>query len=573
MRPTVPFHAARLAAPVATLVFLAGCEVAIGPPGTPPPVPSPEAGPAAVVVQILAFNDFHGSLEAPAGALYDPTQPDAGTLAGGAGHFATTLASLRAEAPASTVVVTAGDVVGASPLASALFHDEPTIAFMNQLGVDYASVGNHEFDQGKDEILRLQHGGCHPADGCTFDRPFTGANFRYLSANVVSDPATGATLFPGYEVKAIAGVKLGFVGMTLRDTPAIVTPSEVAGLEFLDEAGTVNALLPRLRAEGAQAIVVIVHQGGFPRPRTEVSGCGIAGDILPIVEALGPGVDVVISGHTHTAYVCPNIGGKLLTSAASQGKVITRILLTIDPVHGGVTGKYAENRIVYRTVVEDPAAKALTDRAVAATAPLATRVIGRLAGAITRSPSAAGESAAGDVLADAQLAASLAPPAAAEVALVNPGGIRGDLSTEAGDITFGEAFTVQPFGNTLVTLTLTGAQLLLLLEQQWQGQASPRILSPSAGFAYAYRASAPLGSKVEAASIEIGGIPVTPTGVYRVTVNSFLASGGDGFVVLGEGTNRVGGAQDIDALASFLQGTLTGAPLPVPPLDRITRFP
>jgi 5'-nucleotidase len=529
--------------------------------------------PARVTVQLLSFNDFHGSLEPSGEAIYDAAAPDGGTLAGGAGSFAALLFRLKAQAPERTVVVAAGDLVGGSPLASALFHDEPTIELMNRVGLDLSSIGNHELDHGQAELLRLQEGGCHPTDGCVFDPSFGGARFRYLAANVVRDPDTGETLVPAYALKRVAGVTVGFVGLTLAGTASLVPSSGIAGLGFAPEAETVNALVPRLRALGAAAIVVLVHQGGFAPPRQDVSGCNLRGEILPIVAALDPGVDVVVSGHTHAAYVCPNVAGKLLTSAASHGRVITEIWLTVDPEKRVVLSKSAENRIVYRTGDEDAEAREIAERAIRGAAPLAGRIIGRIAGALERSANAAGESALGDVLADAQLAATRAPPAAAEVALMNPGGIRADLGDGAGEVRYGQAFAVQPFGNTLVTLTLSGAQLRALLEQQWPPGRSARVLAVSASFRYAYRASAPAGSKVDPASMRIRGAAVDPTAAYRLTVNSFLADGADGFTLLAEGTGRVGGMVDVDALAEHLRPTLTGPPLPVPPLERIVRSP
>jgi len=530
------------------------------------------ARPGAVDIQLLAFNDFHGSLEAPDAVVFDPAAEDAGTPAGGAGHLAALVERLRARAPDRTVVVAAGDIIGASPLASALFHDEPTIAVMNRLGLAFSSVGNHEFDRGAEELLRLQRGGCHPLEGCTFDAPFAGATFRYLAANVV-DEAAGGTLLPGYALKTIAGVTIGFVGVTLAGTADLVAAPRVAGLGFLSEAGAVNALVPRMRREGAQAIVVLVHQGGFGPVHQEASGCNIHGDILPVVAALDPAVDVVISGHTHAAYVCPNVDGKLVTSAASHGRVVTEIWLTIDRERGVVLSRSAENRIVDRRGEEDAAARAIVERAVRGAAPVATRVVGRVAGAIGRGESQAGESALGDVVADAQLEATRGAPALAEVALMNPGGLRADLSSSAGPVTYGQAFAVQPFGNSLVTMTLTGTQLKTLLEAQWLAPGGARVLAVSRGFSYAYHAGAPAGSRVDPGSLRIGGETVDPSGRYRVTVNSFLAGGGDGFSILAEGTDRIAGPVDVDALAGHLRPTLDGPALEAPALDRLRREP
>jgi 5'-nucleotidase len=527
-----------------------------------------------VNVRILAVNDFHGHLVGPSGTIMES---DGRSIpAGGVAYLAAHIQALRAQHP-YTVVVSAGDLIGASPLISALFHDEPTVEAFNLIGLDYNAVGNHEFDEGAAELLRMQHGGCHPVEGCRDGDGFAGATFQFLAANVVRQD-TATTLFPAYAVRHIAGVNLAFIGLTLKATPTIVTPSGVAGLTFRDEAETVNALVPKLQAQGIETIVVLIHEGGFPTGT--YNDCpGLSGAIAEIVQRFDPAVDVVISGHTHQAYNC-QIHGRLVTSAASFGRVLTAVDLTIDPATGHVVGIRANNRIVTRDVPTDPRLTALVGKYQHLVAPLADRVIGSITADITRAPTLAGESALGDVIADAQWAATADPASGgAVVALMNPGGIRADLayapSGGVGDgrVTYGEIFSVQPFGDSLVTMTLTGAQLKTVLEQQFQGcgaQNRERILQVSAGLTYAWSWSAPACGKVDPANLKINGVAIDLNTAYRVTVNSFLADGGDNFQALREGTDRLGGAQDLDALEAYFRAHVPVAP---GPQNRITAVP
>ena len=535
-----------------------------------------------VNVQILALNDFHGNLEPPtssSGCVPAVSGcPAPNVPAGGVEYLATHISNLRALNP-NTVVVSAGDLVGASPLISALFHDEPTIEAFNLIGLDYNAVGNHEFDEGWLELKRLQEGGCHPVDGCQDGDGFAGANFQFLAANVVRKD-NGKTIFPAYKVRSFAGAKVAFIGMTLEGTPSIVTPSGIADLNFLDEADTVNALVPELKAKGIETIVVLVHEGGFPAAPAPFNGCvGISGPIVDIVNSLDDEVDVVISGHTHQPYNCV-IDGKIVTSAFSFGRLVTKVDLTIDRSTGEVVTMAAENKIVSRDVPKASALTALIDKYKTLSAPLANRIVGEISADITRTTNAAGESALGDVIADAQLDATNDPGFGdAVVAFMNPGGIRADLTYAQisggelpGQVTYAEMFTVQPFGNSMVTMTLTGAQIDTLLEQQFVGcgQSSNRILQVSAGFTYTWSASGAACDKVDPSTIKIGGVTVNPSANYRVTVNSFLADGGDNFFVLVQGTNRLGGEVDTDALERYLT---TFAPVAPGPQDRITRIP
>ena len=506
-----------------------------------------------VPVKIIAFNDFHGNLKTPSGGIRIPDPADAGKTitvpAGGAEYLATWVASLKAKNP-NNVVVSAGDLIGASPLLSALFHDEPTIEAMNLLGLEINAVGNHEFDEGKDELLRMQNGGCHPVDGCQAGQ-FGGARFKFLAANV--QDSSGKTLFPAYEIKYFNGIPVAFIGMTLKDTPSIVTPSGVAGLTFKAEAETVNALVPQLQQQGIQAIAVVLHEGGLQSGG--YNDCnGISGAVVDIVKQLDKAVDLVISGHTHQAYNC-NINGKLVTSAGQYGTLLSEIDLKLSPQTHDVIEAKAANLIVKTDVARDAGQTSLINKFVALVSPLENRVVGSASALLSRTPNSAGESALGDIIADSQLAATADGKfAAAQIAFMNPGGIRAEITPAAdGKVTYGQLFTVQPFGNSLVTMTLKGSEIKTLLEQQWQGQSSPRILQVSNGFSYQWDNNRAVGDRVLPGSIRLNGVAIDAAASYRVTVNSFLASGGDNFVVLNNGSNRLGGAQDVDALEAWFK--------------------
>ncbi len=519
-----------------------------------------------VHLQILAINDFHGNIATTSSSF-------GGT--GRADYLATNIATREAEAEGHSIFVSAGDLIGASPLISALFHDEPTIEAMNLIGLDINAVGNHEFDEGPDELLRMQNGGSHPVDGDLDGDPFGGADFQFLAANV-KDVDTGRTIFPGVAIRRYAGIRVAFIGMTLAGTPTIVTPEGVEGLAFLDEAETVNALVPRLQRRGVEAIVVLLHEGGSSDGGQNDCGTGLTGPIAEITALLDPAVDLVIAGHTNDEFVC-EINDIWVTMADTRGRLFTDIDVLLERATGDMTILNIENvGNLQDGVTPDPTVTALIDKYDELAAPLANAVIGTITEDILRENNDAGESALGDVIADAQLHATKDPGfGEAVVAFMNPGGIRDDLdflaeSDEAdGEVTFGEAFSVQPFGNSLVTMTLTGEQIHTLLTQQWVGQENPRILQVSNGFTYTWDASLPDEDKVLADTIAIDGVPVDPAGEYRVTVNSFLAAGGDLFSVLVDGTDRLGGEIDLDALVAYF-GEFS--PIAPGPQDRITRL-
>ena len=611
---------------------------------------APPAAP--FTVKIIGFNDYHGNLQSPGTFGVNTLVPAANRPAvGGAEFMAAYVKRMKAANPLN-VVVGAGDFIGATPLVSALFFDEPAVETLNKIGLEFNAVGNHEFDKGKEELRRLQNGGCKIAAGLPDPNSckgfgsaapgsFDGARFKWLSANVI-DTATGQPLLAPYGIKTFNGVRVAFIGMTLQATPTIVTPTGVAGLSFRDEASTVNALVPRLKAMGIESIVVLVHQGGFQNTLTGVSnqpitsdinGCtgdlknadGTDSDIRALVKQLDNAVDLVISGHTHAAYNCsastvdvrgaslatatytpratgvPNKANRLVpvTSSSAFGRVLTEVDVTINPVTRDITAVNARNVLVDRTdaaivadIAANPAVKNVVDAYSVAVSPLASAVIGTIVSAVNNTTDDGGMRPAGALIADAQLQAT--QPAGvgnAVIAFMNPGGVRdqGFVDYVAPvvypyDVTYGDAFRVQPFGNSLVTMTLTAQQIKNLLEQQFAGclgQSTQRILQISSGFQYAWRPSAPapsasfsnpgcnfirsvsftptdLSNPTAPAStgpteqLVINGVVQNPTKPYRVTVNNFLATGGDGFTTLLGGTNVLGGAQDIDALVAYL---------------------
>jgi len=522
-----------------------------------------------VQLQILAINDFHGNIN---------TFSSSFGATGGAQNLATNIRDREAEVR-NSIVVSAGDLIGASPLISALFHDEPTIEAMNLIGLDINGVGNHEFDEGPAELLRMANGGPHPVDTDLDGTPFLGADFEFLAANVVVDE-TGNTLFPPYTVKNYQGVRVAFIGLTLEGTPTIVTPSGVEGLTFEDEVETVNAIIPHLQRRNVEAFVILLHEGGFTTgenaTKDDCEG-GLVGPVADITEGLDDAVDLVIAGHTNSEFVC-EIDGKWVTMADNAGRLFTDIDVTLNRVSKDLTVQNIENVPNLQSADDAPDLVELIEKYDALSAPLANVVIGSVTGDILEENNAAGESALGDVIADAQLAAtSSAETGNAVIAFMNPGGIRDDLlfaptgSEGPGEVTFGEAFSVQPFGNSLVTMTLTGAQIDTLLEQAWPENDDPSILQVSEGFSFTWSESAPNGQRVDPSTIMLDGEVIDPTGEYRITVNSFLADGGDSFTVLTEGTDRLGGEVDLDALVAYFEAA--DMPIAPGPQDRITVVP
>ncbi|MFD8589955.1 bifunctional metallophosphatase/5'-nucleotidase [Streptomyces sp. NPDC059637] len=558
--------------------------------------PSGHGGPGkgrTVDVQLLSFNDFHGNLEPPSGS----SGRIGDVPAGGVAHLAASLRTAREGNPYS-VTAAAGDMVGASPLVSGLFHDEPTIEAMNGLGLDVTGVGNHEFDEGATELERLQDGGCHPLDGCyEDDRKFEGADFPYLAANVTED-STGKPLLDPTWVWKKDGVKIGFIGVTLEGTPGIVSAEGIKGLSFHDETETINKYARKLQKQGVKSIVALIHEGGNPPAGAAYDydcdspgpGDGISGPIVDIAENVTPQVDMLVTGHTHNPYVCtiPDPAGKprTVTSAASYGRLYTDTTMTYDRATGDIVRTSVEpaNHIVRRDQekAEEVAGDmiSLVDRWTALAAPVAARPVGHIAEDIPGRGSTAYEKPLGDLIADAQLAhAEKADGGAVDLALMNPGGIRSDLvhatSGDEGDgvVTYGEAYTVQPFSNTVNVVDLTGEQLVTALRQQVSGanEKSVKILQVSEGLTYTLDMTRSGADRVVTDSIRLHGKAIDPSATYRVAMNSFLTGGGDGFTALGEGTNELVGGDDLAALIDYLTANSSaGAPLGAPAADRIT---
>jgi 5'-nucleotidase len=522
--------------------------------GALPANPAGAEGPP-VDLRILAINDLHGNLLPPPGGIRiaDPSDKSKKIVvpAGGSETMATPVKKLS-EGHKNTIFVAAGDLIGASPLLSAMFHDEPTIESLSTMGLAISSVGNHEFDEGKDELLRMQNGGCHPVDKCLGPHPFQGAKFHYLAASTI-DKATGKTVFPPYEIREFEGIPVAFIGLALKGTLQIISPAATNGLEFRDEAETVNALIPELEARGVEAIVVLIHEGGFPTG--DYNECpGISGPIVDIVKKFDPAVDVVISGHTHQAYVC-QIDGRLVTSGDKFGTLVTAIDLKLAQSRDVISAR-ADNVIVRAgAIAKDPEQTALIEAYEKVAGPIENRQAGSITQTLSRVPNAAGESALGNVIADAQLAATNGEArGGAVIAFTNPGGIRTDIvKRDDGAVTFADLFASQPFRNQLVTLTLTGAQIKDMLEQQWSDPKRPRFLPVSEGFSYSWDAAKPYGERVIAASMMLHGKPIDPAMTYRVTVNNYLALGGDGFTVLKQGSSPQFGIYDDEALFAYFQ--------------------
>ncbi len=547
------------------------------------PVAAADAAPTArstrdVSVRVISFNDLHGNLVPPSGSSGRVTQADGTTVdAGGVAFLATHVKQLEADAPSSLLLST-GDNIGASPLASALFHDEPTIDVLNEMGVSASVVGNHEFDEGYAELKRIQLGGCHPVDGCQYEPSYDGADFPFLGANVTFSNGLPALL--PFTVKIRNGVPIGVIGVTLQGLPDVVIPSAVKDLRFGDEVQAIDRTSRLLERFGVKAQVVLMHQGDEttgPGPNS----CNVSpeGDLARVIATKARSqVDAVFAAHTHQGYSCtvtdPSGQPRPLIQGLSFGRLLSVVDLKINTRSRDVvrSATKAQNVVVTRTVTPDPAVQKIVDAAVTKSAPIANRKVGSITADILRSGGPSGETPLGDVIADAQLAATQAN--GAQIAITNPGGIRADLtyaSSPAGEgagvVTYGEAFTVQPFANIMQTITLTGAQLDAVLEQQQQ-DSRVTVLQISAGLTYSWSTSAPAGSKVS--NLRLNGSPIDPTTSYRVSVNNFLAAGGDGFTGFTAGTNLVGGPIDLDAFTAYLTANPNLSP---PPADRITLTP
>ena len=557
-----------------------------------------------VDLQLLAFNDYHGYIETGG----NPGPGNVGSDPAGGGEFLSAkLTQLRA-GRANSLTVAAGDLIGGSPFLSGMFHDEPSVESLNAMGLDVSSVGNHEFDEGVVELLRMQNGGCHPVDGCYFpSNPYPGANFNWLAANVVND-VTGETPLPPYWIDEIDGVKVGFIGMTLEATNTLVSQSGINGWTFLDEADTANALVPELQAQGVEAIIVLMHEGGSQTPPPgAVNACvGISGPVVDINSRLDPAIDAVVTGHTHLPYNCllndPNGNPRIVTSAYSFGRVVSELNLVLDHRTGDVRRDLsgATNHVVVRSqLTADAAITAIINKWKAIGDPIGKAQVGTITADIRRAFNGAAEdrgseSNAGNMIADAQLFATQVN--GAQIAFMNPGGIRSDLifakfGSEATDgiVTYAEAFTFQPFSNILMTMPMTGAQVQSVLEDQCQPAGSSRPflhLGVSVGFTYDLSktfglvdhdnnpVTSPINSctSITVANIMLNGVPLNPADTYMVTVNQFVADGGDNFVTFRDidPSLRIGGGIDLDELISYFAAN---SPISPPGTNRANELP
>ncbi|OUC91260.1 bifunctional metallophosphatase/5'-nucleotidase [Streptosporangium minutum] len=581
----------------------AGLVLAMGP---------AEAGnkPAKTVpVRLLSLNDFHGNLEPPTGSSGRMVDENGATVeAGGAAYVATHLKQLSDK---NTLKVAQGDLIGATPLISAAYHDEPSVEFLGKLGVTASAVGNHEFDEGYAELRRIMRGGCHPVDGCSPAGEWKGAGYSYLGANVIfkrPDASAekealaalggqntgslrgllkeyGIPALPPVTVRWMNGVPIGFIGLVTRSTPNIVTSEGIKDLEFIDEVKAANVASKLLKLVGVKAQVVLVHEGDQVTAGQSPDACstqpGAGNRIATQVDAE---IDMILSGHSHQAYLCtvsdPKGGTRLYSQGGSFGRVITKVdfqvdVRTRDVVRSSVV---ADNQVVTRTVIPDPDISTFVQTWKDRVAPVANKPIGRITADITNTASPSGESSLGNLIADGQLAATKTG-GNAQVALMNPGGVRTGLTyagSPAGEgdgvVTYGEAFTVQPFNNLMQVVTLTGAQLKTVLEQQFTGgpnaQPFTKILQPSSNLTYTYSTGAAWGSKVS--NLKIDGVDVTDGQSIRVAANNFLVGGGDAFLAFKDSTDLWSGPLDIDAFAAHLAANPSITP-PVP--DHITVIP
>lgn len=491
-----------------------------------------------IEVQLLGVNDWHGQI--------DVTRKVGGQNAGGAEYLAAYLKQREAENK-NTLLIHSGDMTGGSSPASSLLMDEPTVEIMNELGFDIGTLGNHEFDRGVPELKRLLDGGYHEATG-----DFEGANFPYVAANVVYKDS-GKNLLPAYHIEKVNGISIGFIGIVTKDIKEVVIASALENIEVTDSAKAVDKAVAELKAKGVESIVVLAHA-----PATsKTDGTGATGESVALANAIDDEVDIILGAHNH-AYSDAVVDNKLIVQAYSYGTAFTDIDLVIDPKTKDIVQKSAEVVTTFHSGIEpDAEIKAMVDGYKAEVAPLINREVGTSSEAITKTGDASGESALGNLIADSQRAAM-----STDIALMNPGGIRADL--DAGTITWGELYTIQPFGNQLVSMTYTGQQIKEVLEQQFT--ASNTTILQVSGLSYTYDKSAPIGSKITDLK-DVNGNAIVADTTYSVTLNNFLAGGGDGFTKLTGGINPVVGTVDLDALEAYI--VKQNGPIAAPATNRI----
>lgn len=525
-----------------------------------------------VSVRLLAFNDLHGSLRPPEGVRSEIRQADGSlTPAGGAAYLAAYVTQLRSQAT-NSLLYSVGDNWGSSALESAMFNDEPTVELLNRMKIDASAIGNHELDKGLAEFRRMQSGGCSAVDACTFSPSFDGANFPLMAANMTYTNGTPATL--PFTVNMVDGIPLGVIAISPANTSQIVTPGGIADLQFGDEVEAINRTADVLDFFGVKAITVLLHRGDEPAVEGGPNDCNVeSGPARDIALRASPKVDVIFTADSHQQYNCefPDPAGnpRVVMQGASHGRIVSVADVTIDRNTREVVRDQtsAFNQIVTHDISPDPDIQALADRAWSEASESAQRPVGTITADLTRDRVPSGESTLGNLVADAQLAAG--STRGAQLALTNPGGMREDLDFgTSGQVTYRQAYGVQPFGNSLEVLSVTGAVLKDALEQQFQidldGTATERILSPSAGFTYAMDRRAASGSRIS--EMRLNGQDIAPDGVYSVVVNKFLAEGGDGFTALKNSTQMTGAGNDLDALTALFAA---GSPVSPPATDRI----
>lgn len=534
-------------ASLALAFALAGCSLFR--PATPP---------GTTVVNLVALNDFHGNLEASRFTYTSVADGREHTMqAGGIDALGATLQAWRKDDP-ELLLVGSGDLVGGSPAMSSMWADEPTLGALDLLGMRLSSVGNHEFDAGRAELLRQQKGGCkspRPDKACQFDGAFGGAKFNFLAANVI-DMVTRKPVLPAYQIEQVKGVRIGFIGAVLRDADEKALPSGIAGLEFVDEAGAINKAVAELRKQGVGVFVVLIHQGGRTVEPYDKNDCSqLTGPIVDVSKRLDPAIRVIISGHTHKGYVC-RVDGRLVTEAEFAGHMLSRIRLEIDTGSNTLRAASAHNEIV--TPGRYPMNQALSAylaRVRGRSQEVLSRPVARVAvSPVLREQKGADESALGNLVADALLQA--ARPFGAQIAFMNSRSMRQDLSSSPNlMVTTGQVQMVLPYSNTLVVMNLSGRQIYAALEQQFLGgrQSGRGMLQPSDGFTYLYDPHQPEGARIVPGSVLLHGVPLEPDSPYRVVVTNFLAEGGDAFPAFVSGSQRADtGIRDVDALTSYL---------------------
>ncbi|WP_248737113.1 bifunctional 2',3'-cyclic-nucleotide 2'-phosphodiesterase/3'-nucleotidase [Neobacillus rhizosphaerae] len=495
-----------------------------------------------VHVQLLGINDFHGQLD-----TWKSIKDSTGKVvdySGGIEYLAAYLKDREAANPANTLMIQAGDLVGASPPVSALLQDEPTIRMMNEIGLDVGTIGNHEFDEGVVEMKRLINGGSHPKTEKYEGKygKFTGSTMDYVVANVV-DEKTNEPILPPYAIEEVEGVKIGFIGVVTTDTPTIVTPSGVAGVKFTDEVTAINKYAKELTAKGVKTIVVLAHNPGS----SKTDGTGATGQVVDMAKAIDSSVDVVYGAHDHK-YLNTNVEGKVLVQSWSYGTAFSDIDLTIDPATGDVIKDQTKAEVVdtlHSKITPDAKIKAELDGYQEDIKPIVSRPVSETAMELSKTANEHGESVLGNVIAD-----GMRTIMHTQFGFMNSGGVRNPLPK--GIITWGDLFKVQPFGNDLVTMTITGEQVRTLLNQQFQAPPSYNKIMAISGLKFTWNDKLPYGSKVVDIYLE-NGKKIDPKADYTITVNNFMADGGDGFTVLKSGKNRVTGPVDLDAFVDYFK--------------------